>query len=197
MKQTKIIFHFISMATYGVGLSGGDRIWIELAKRIVRKHPVTVYLWEEGRKIAKREGLREVKYVLWSAKFWSRLGFFINYFARIIIALVHSIKLDLRNRAGTVIYSSSEFLQDSLPSAILKIRYPKITWIAAWYQTAPNPFVGFTEGRRDAKHKTRALLYWLAQLPAKLLIRFFADKVIVNNEDEKSRFPEYTKKGNT
>lgn len=175
-------FHIVSLSTYGHGLSGGDRIWIELSKRIGIKYPMKVYVWEEGLKIAERDGLTEVEYILWSAKFWAKFGFFVNYFARIFIGIFNALKLKLENTPQTIIYSASEFWQDSLPSLVLKLRYPKIKWIAAWYQTAPNPF--------KVKYHFRAFLYFLAQLPIKPLIRKFADLVIVNNENERGEFKE-------
>lgn len=84
-----------------------------------------------------------------------------------------------------IVYSASEFWMDSLPTLILKLRFPKITWVAAWYQTAPNPISGFTNGR----YRFSALLYWLAQLPIRPLIWWKADFALVNNELEKKVFP--------
>src|SRR3989344_313191 len=138
-------FHIISMSTYGKGLSGGDKIFIELTKRIGNIFPVYVYLWEEGLSICKREGLNSTNLILWSSKNWSKLGFLVNYIARIFIGIFKAFSLKIDNTSQTILYSASEFWQDSLPAVILKLRYPKIIWIAAWYQTAPNPFQGFRE----------------------------------------------------
>ena len=181
------------MSTYGHGFSGGDRIFIAVFRRIGKVYPVSVYLWEEGLTICRREKLEGVKYVLWSAKFWPKFGFFINYFARIFLALYHSLNLKLVNSPDTVIYSASEFWQDSFPAVILKIRYPKIVWVTAWYQTAPNPFKGFTEGARESIYRLKALLYWIVQFISKPLVQKFANKVVVNNEDEKKQFSEFNK----
>src|SRR3989442_1370313 len=136
--QGKRTFLIISMATYGKGLSGGDRIFIELAKRISKYYQVYVYVWEEGLHICQREGLKGVVYNLWSAKNWAKLGFFVNYFARICIGLLNSLTLKTEDSPSTIVYSASEFWQDSLPAIILKLRFPHIKWIATWYQTAPN-----------------------------------------------------------
>lgn len=182
-------FHIITMSTYGKGLSGGDRIWIELSKRLGKKFPVFVYLWEEGKAIAEREGLKDVNFVLWSAKRWARFGFFIDYFARIFIAIFNSLFLKLDNSSSTIIYSASEFWQDSLPSFILKLRYPKIKWIAAWYQTAPNPFKGFKEnGVLNILPNLRVLLYWFVQQLVKPLIQKYSDFVFVTSEPDRQQF---------
>lgn len=182
------------MSTYGRGLSGGDRIWIELSKRIGKKFPTFIYLWEEGLSIAKREGLQEVNFILWSSRLWFNFGFFINYFARILIGISKALVLKLDNNSNTILYSASEFWQDSLPSFILKLRFPDITWIAAWYQTAPNPLRGYSEKENTIRYSFSAFLYWFVQFPVKPLINKFADLIIVNNDSEKKEFPEMTKK---
>ena len=46
-------------------------------------------------------------------------------------------------------------------------------------------------------YKFPAFLYWFSQLISKPLITKYADKIIVNNEDEKKQFPENTKRGDT
>lgn len=182
------------MSTYGTGLSGGDRIFIELAKSLAKKYSTSIYLWEEGLKICKREGLINVKFMLWSSKFWSKFGFFINYFARIAVAIINSFRLRLDNFPNTVLYSASEFWQDSLPSIILKLRYPKITWIASWYQTAPNPFIGFKEnGQLNLIPSFGALAYWIVQQPIKPLIKKYADLCFVTSEPDKFQFSRLNK----
>jgi len=84
---------------------------------------------------------------------------------------------------------------DSLPSLILKLRFPQVKWVAAWYQTAPKPWIGFSEGEREIRYNFRAFLYWLVQQPIKPVILKFADFVLVNNEEEKERFPKHKKSG--
>jgi hypothetical protein len=49
--------HLIALASLGQGLSGGDRIYIELSRRWSKVVPVTVYVWEEGRQMCRREKL--------------------------------------------------------------------------------------------------------------------------------------------
>ncbi len=181
------------MSTYGTGLSGGDRIFIELSKILSKKNSVSVYVWEEGIKICQREGLKNVNYVLWSSIFWAKFGFIINYFARIFIAIIKSLSLRVINEPETIIFSASEFWQDSLSAFILKMRYPKTKWVAAWYQTAPNPFVGYSEHKEKSRYRLNAFLYWFMQQPIKPLIKVCADLVIVNNESEKEQFSKMNK----
>jgi len=194
--KNNLEFHIISMSTYGIGLSGGDRIFIELSKVLARKNSVRIYVWEEGWGICRREGVKSSTLVLWSAEFWSKSGFFINYFARIFISILESFKLKLENSDRVVIYSASEFWQDTFSAIILKLRYPKIIWIAAWYQSAPNPFIGFSEkGKKNFFPNLRALAYWFVQLPVRPFIKKYADIVFVTSEPDRANFQKQDKKG--
>jgi glycosyltransferase involved in cell wall biosynthesis len=192
--------HVFALAAHGIGLSGGDRIFIELSRRWSEKVPMQIYVWEEGYRMCLRQGLKEnknLKYKISNLEIFGRLGFVICYFARIIEGIKLGLITRLDNNSDTHIYSASEFWMDSLPCVILKIRFPKVRWIATWFQTAPNPIKGFAEGVRENRYSFSALLYWLMQFPIKPLISRFADKVIVNNEEEKKRFPKQAKSGDT
>lgn len=177
---------FFAYAALGEGLSGGDRIFIEFAKRWSKNNRVVVFVWSEGFNICKKQGLTfcKVEFQVKSMEPWRRLGFVVNYLARIIQGIVTGLRLKLKNDSQTILYSASEFWMDTFPAVILKWRYPKTIWVAAWYQTAPNPLTGFSSGSRKEKYRFKALLYWLVQLPIKLLISQFADYVLVNNLDE-------------
>lgn len=177
--NNKNIF-FFALAATGKGISGGDRIFIEFARRWSKKNPITIYVWEEGYKMCLRQKLTvsSIKYQVSSMEPWRRFGFIVNYFARIIEGIKLGLTIKLENSKDTIVYSASEFWMDCLPALILKLRFSKIKWAAAWYQTAPNPLKGFSG----------SLPYWLVQLPIKPLINRFANFVLVNNDEEKKQF---------
>ena len=147
--------------------------------------------------MCQRQGLNvsSIKYQVSSMNPWTYLGFVVNYIARIIEGIRVGLTLKLDDSPNTIIYSASEFWMDCLPAVILKIKYPKIKWVAGWYQTAPKPWIGYTEGERVNKYNLSAFLYWVVQQPIKPLISHFADFVLVNNENEKEQFPRLNKQG--
>lgn len=189
-------FHFFAYAALGKGLSGGDRIFIELARRWSSQNTVKIYLWKEGYQICKKQNLTAspVQFKIASMEPWWRMGFLINYFARIIQGIITAFSLKVQNHEKTIIYSASEFWMDSIPAFILKKRFPKIKWLAAWYQTAPNPLKGFSQKDRKDKYRLNAFAYWFMQLGVKKLVSKFSDFVIVNNGEEKNQFKNLTKK---
>lgn len=184
-------FIFFAYAAHGKGISGGDRIFIELARRWSKDHKIDIYLWQEGYEMCQRQNLasKNIIFHISSMHPWYQFGFLINYFARIVQSIITAVLLPIKNVDSVICYSSSEFWMDTVPAIILKLRYSHIFWLATWFQTAPNPIKGFSRGNREKTYKLSAFLYFLSQLPIKPFIKRMANFVLVNNEDERKEFP--------
>lgn len=189
-------FHIFANAALGKGLSGGDRIFIEFAKRLRQKYQVVIHVWKEGWEMCQRQGLTTgITFEFIKVDMWCQLGFVACYLARIIKSVWNALVTRLDNPKEIILYSASEFWMDSLPGFILKLRYPNTKWMVGSFQTAPNPLVGFTQGKRENTYKISALANWLVQLPIKPLVKRWADIVLVNNESERKNFKALDKKG--
>lgn len=177
--------YIFALGAVGQGISGSDRIFIEFARRWSRKIPTSIYVSQEGREMCRRQKLESpVRFEVQGQK---------SYLTRILEGIM--LGLILKPHDNAIIYSASEFWMDCLPAFLLKIRFPKIKWAAAWYQTAPNPVKGFSESNNGGRSRLRALIYWLMQLPVKPLIAKAADFVLVNNDIEKNQFPNLNREG--
>jgi len=199
-KNNSFQFLFIALSPVGIGLSGGDRIFIELARGLHKKKiSVQIVTWSGGVSMCKRINVtkKEVKFRVLDLGIWEKSNFLLNYTAKIFYGIFWAFSYDLEkdfpNTESLYLYSASEFWMDSLPGFILKIRYKKIVWITTWFQTAPNPIRGFAEGKRESAYRFKAFLYWFSQLPIKPLFSRYADFICVNNEDERKRFPQLSK----
>lgn len=180
-------FIFFALAKSGEGISGSDRIFIELARVWSKNHVIKIITSSEGSKLCKIQKLDSKNVTIDKINNENYTSnFFVNYVYKILKGIFIGLQLGIEN--GTFLYSASEFWMDSLPAVIAKLRNPKLIWIATWYQTAPNPLKGFTEGGREKKYNFSALLYWVMQKPIMPLIKRMADFVIVNNEDERKQF---------
>lgn len=203
-------FHFIALGAHGVGISGGDRIFMEFAREWSKTHDVVIHVSREGRAMCERQGLTQnlrlntkdskqgggsLEFVIYNPERFNSFGFLFEYIARIITGIKIGLTLPLAtSHQSLVTYSCSEFWMDSLPAFFVKLRNRKTTWLAAWYQTAPNPLRGFAEGARQEKYRLKALSYWLLQLPIKPLVSGLADYVVVNNVTEEKYFPKFAKR---
>jgi glycosyltransferase involved in cell wall biosynthesis len=188
-KNKKLSFHIIANAALGPGLSGGDRIFIELARRWSRDHKVTIYVWEEGYDMCKRNGLENVNYVIWSASKYKKLGFPVHYFVRTVKGCLAARRLKTVPSNADIIYSASDFWPDSLPSFIMKNCLPDARLISTFYLTAPNPF------RKESPYRGKGLLnflkglfYYFMQRPIYKAIRKRADMVFVTSEPDREKF---------
>lgn len=171
-------FYFFALAALGEGLSGGDRIFIEFARRWSKDHLIHIYVWREGHRIIRAQKLKSpnVRIHIINLFFLPKLGFLINYLARIIAGIY--LGFTLRPPLNAYMYSASDFWMDVTPALILKWRFPTLVWLSGWYQTAPSPF-----------SQTASPFYWLSQLIIKPFITRWADFILVNNTDELRRFP--------
>lgn len=196
MKDKSLHFYFFAYAALGKGLSGSDRIFIELAKRWSRQYPIDIFVWQEGYDMCKREHLNGnfTTFHNVSMSPWRDLGFFINYIARIVLSVKTALFLKLENNTSTMLYSASDFWMDALPGFILKKRFPSITWIGSFYLAAPNPFRGYREEGKLKIPSIKGIGYYLLQQPMYLLLQKYADIIFVTSEPDINRFPQQKKK---
>ena len=165
-------------------LSGGDRIFIECAKRWAKKgHNVRLITCKEGYKMCQRYGLDNVNYIIISSgprKLW----LYLLYVLRMIKGCVLTLRIPLDE--NTLIYSSSDFWPDSIPAWFLKTMLKRAKWIAGFYLFAPSPFS--KESPYKGKRWLMGLLYCLSQIPVYWLAKKYADMVWVTNELDRWRF---------
>lgn len=184
-------FFFVANAALGQGLSGSDRIFIELARRWHNSgHSVSIAVWEQGYAMCQREQLTNAQYQRWFLHTLQGTPFLLNYLLRILSGLFYSLilKYPQLQHPDAYIYACSDFWQDAIPAVVLKLRYPNAKFIGSFYLTAPSPFVGFYEGQRFQLPSLKAILYWLQQQPIKWLLHRFADVVFVTSEPDAKKF---------
>lgn len=149
-------------------MGGSDKIFIELA-RSWKKGGIAVSLYgcrEAGRMCAEY-GLKDEFRVV-SRFDVARFGLFCAYLFRTLGALF-SGRLIKRG----VLYSSSDFLPDTVFAFRQKLINSRIKWAAGIFLIAPNPLIN-----RQAR-SPRGVIYWLTQKFAVSLMRLKADLVIV------------------
>lgn len=179
--------NIIANAALGSGLSGGDRIFIELAKRWAKYgYDINIYLWEEGYEMCKRNNLENVNYIIWPAARYKNWGFILHYIIRTIKGCIGALKIQYYDN-NTIVYSSSDFLPDSIPAIILKLRFKdQIKWIAGFYLFAPNPLS--KESPYAGKQKLKGLFYSISQKPIYWIVKRYADMVFVTSEPDVEKF---------
>jgi glycosyltransferase involved in cell wall biosynthesis len=177
---------FIAINNIGVGLSGGDTIWVNLAKRWKKVQIIGSF---STYKTMAQEGL-ELIFHPWVPRFevknpFSLWGIFKNTAYKLWHASKTAFKLRNYFSQDDVIYSASDFLPDVIPALILKLNNRRIKWVAAFYLFAPVPL---STGNPYQGDVMRFIGFWLGQRVSYPLIRHFADVVFVTSEPDRKKF---------
>jgi glycosyltransferase involved in cell wall biosynthesis len=173
------------------GLSGGDRIFIELARSWKNKTKLYLVGCEEAITVCKRERLDSLVFLKTCKKLGLKNVFtlsavFRNFFKKLLSGCIFIIKNRGLIRACTHVYSVSDFYPDSIPAFLAKCFNPKIVWIAGFYLFAPAPWA--TDNPYKGKDVIRGILYWLSQRPIYWIVNNYADVVFVTSEPDRIRF---------
>jgi hypothetical protein len=137
--QLGLKIRIIANAALGPGISGGDRIFIECAKRWAeRGEEVSVCVGNEGLDMCKRNHLDNVEYVVWNDRLLRFAPLVISYIGRTLSGSI-SVLLTKRNAsARTILYSASDFLPDVLPAFLTRMLNADYRWVAAIYLLNPS-----------------------------------------------------------
>lgn len=185
----KIIF--VANNNIGDGFSGGDRVFVEFLKNWNEKAELFLVGSEEAIKISTDRGIENVKIIQTDGKNKAKnifsFGVTINHIFRRTKKGIEALRKnkDLIREIDCV-YSVSDFYPDFIPALYIKLKKPKIKWIAGYYLFAPSPFS--KESPYKGKNRIKGLLYWIMQQPSYFLVRKFADFVFVTSEPDVKKF---------
>ncbi len=181
---------FISNYNVGLGLSGGDRIFIELMKGWQRHAEIVLLGCGEAAAIATRCGATDAQILPTRALDGSTsygLWALLRHTCRRLAAGVRALRTYATELADVdVVYSVSDFYPDFWPAFLLKRRHPQIRWIAGYYLFAPAPWA--KDSPYTGAQRLRGLIYWLLQRPSYFLVNRYADHVFVTSEPDVARF---------
>jgi glycosyltransferase involved in cell wall biosynthesis len=181
---------FIANYNVGFGLSGGDRIFIELMKGWRRHAEIVLLGCGEAAAVSARWGADGVRVLLTRPADGSAsygLGALLRHTCRRLASGVRALRTHAAELADVdVVYSVSDFYPDFWPAFLLKRRRPQVFWIAGYYLFAPPPWARDTPYR--GRERLRGLLYWLLQRPSHFLVKHYADHVFVTSEPDVARF---------
>lgn len=139
LTNPKFVVVMANSMVYPQSISGGDRIFVEICKRLdTNRYRISVVTTEVGHKLWK-EAVPSDKIIKLQTSFLDRLcirAFVpLMYFVRLIRAC--RTKIQLINRL--IVYSSSDYICDTIPSLYMKKKNSNAFWIARIYHVIPGP----------------------------------------------------------
>lgn len=183
----KIIF--IANNNIGYGLSGGDTIFIELLHHWQNYNQITLLACQEAIDILPKS-IKKIKIITTDIINKNSNNDLFNLFFHYLRRIYHGLKTVNQNKIklakNSYVYSVSDFLPDLLPALYLKIKNPKIKWIAGYYLFAPSPFD--KNSPYTGINKVKGLFYWAIQLLTKTIVNIFADIIFITSVPDKKRF---------
>lgn len=149
-------------------LSGGDKRFIEIFKRFKDSgHSVRVMLPKIGHKICIDENL-EATYKILPIYSLNNLGPILSNLLRSAIASLLIIK---NLRKYDVVYSTSDFLNDTVPAMLLRLIDKKVKWVAATHYLILKP------SAREGSFLTNLIAFFTQKISVKI-IGMCADLII-------------------
>lgn len=177
----------IACAGFGkTGISGGDRIFMELSRQWVKEGKnVTIITGEEGYKMCRENLPGKFNYnIIRSDYGFLPLSF--AYFVRIIRVFLLALNFKIKHPYETLVYSASDFWPDALPTIIIKARCKDIKWIAGFYLFAPKPFSTLSPYKN--LDFLKSLSYYCLQGPIYKMVKKWADMVFVTSQPDVEAF---------
>jgi len=145
------------------GLSGGDRIVIELARRWKNYFQTfEIVTCSSGKKIVE-DNLSEGRKIKITT-IHTPSSYYSNILKLYLYKTVKGMHLFIKKPLSDNVYlfTSSDFLPDVIPATIAKMRNKKIYWIAGFYLFAPHPF-SKDSPYTGTKLRIRGFLYYYTQ----------------------------------
>src|SRR3989344_3036357 len=147
------------MNAFSQGRSGGDMVFVEIAKRLLKDYDFTLVTSYLGSQLCIDNNLK-INFLL-TTKEQSFSSVIFIYIKRIIKGIEMSFKV----KKPDLILSTSDILPDVIPSLFLKIKFRKVCWVQHIFHINPST--------RYVSHFSQRLSFFL--------IKRFADIIVVDN----------------
>jgi len=194
-RNARLVVVFYSSPNYiteksKVGMSGGNRIFLESIKRWKEKFSRIEILTCKPGKVMLDANLGNLENISINVMRVPRLFFrnlFVLFLYKTIVGSWLAVTQTIRSREPVIMFSTSDIFPDSIPAFFSKLFNEKIKWVASFFFFASSPF------SREFPYKgfnatLRGSIYYLTQRGCYFLIRQFSDYVIACNEIERRQF---------
>ncbi len=169
MIDKEFIFIATGIPPNTVGISGGDKRWIEFLRYNLSKNIISSVITSLGGiKVLKSQNIYPKNIInFFDKKFFGRISFFFLFFKSFFFK-----DKQLTNRNDLVIYSAHELLFDVIIAFKLKRKNPKSKWVAIIHWLPPTPF-----WKRKNSNIFNSFLFFVNQRLSMLIISKYADCV--------------------
>ncbi len=165
---------------------GGSNIHIHLIKKLEKKFKVIISTYADNyvsnHYFSKSKNVTVVEHPTVSGILQRNVLFFEMFLRCFYPGLKY---LFVKDKFDYVV-TQTDFFPDVLTGLLIKMKSPKMTWVASYFLDAPKPW------DKNSPYKGKryfiGLFYWLLQRPAYWIIRRLADFVLVTSRPDVAKF---------
>lgn len=165
---------------------GGSNIHTHLIKALSQNHSITISTYKDNYLVqncfSKNGAVQIVEHFTFSGLFQKNLLFYEIIFRSLYPSLFYFHK---KVDYGYLV-TETDFLPDVITAFFIKLRNPKIKWVASYFLDAPKPWDKNTPYK--GKRWFIGLFYWLLQRPSYWIIKNLANFVMVTSKPDVAKF---------
>ncbi|TAK96925.1 glycosyltransferase, partial [Patescibacteria group bacterium] len=167
-------------------LTGGDKIFVECAKRWLSRHSVTIVTNQIGHEYCRKNGIPSDNLVVWNASWSDAFGVYVAMTVKAVVCLFRSIFFE--KKGVDVVFASSLFLPDLIPAVMLKIRNPAANLVTAAYLFTTKRWGGDYSGGR-----IKGLLFYINEIIFFFFSKKYQGAVLTASEFDRQRLVQLEK----
>lgn len=174
----------------GNSLSGGDRIFINLIKFWKKYFDITLIGSQESAKLLDRFNINIPFFQTSSSNpiTLTTANLIKHHLIRFLSAIKYTFYYRHIISTQDYIYTSSDFYGDFTFGVLSKFINPKIKWLCGYYLLAPTPLSKLSPYNLH-HHFFRGLIYFIAQVPTRILANILATFVFITSIPDSKYFP--------
>lgn len=161
-------------------LTGGDKIFVECAKRWIPEHFITIVTNEVGKQYCMHNGISADNIVVWNTSWADAFGVYVAMIVKAVICCVRS--LFFRRKGVDVAFASSFFIPDLIPALMLKLHNPASKLVTAAYLFTINKWGSDYSGGR-----LKGFLFYLNQVIFLLITKKYGGAILTASEYDRMR----------
>lgn len=183
---------FISNNNFSPGLSGGDRIFLELLRRWSSRQKTGLMGAAETKLLIKKYRVKKI--IFYQTDSFNKkinpdaLNIIRHQIRRTLKSIFYIIRHHRLLSSYSHIYSVSDFYPDLIPAIFLKLLHPRINLLCGFYLVVVhprNPSSPYSQISQSFKN----YLYYYGQKISLRLVNRFADIVLITSEPDRIHFP--------
>lgn len=172
----------IANTVYTNTLTGGDKIFVECAKRWIKKgHSVLIITNEAGRDYCLQNGIRKKNISVWSNSWADRYGVYVSMIVKTMVSVVSAFTRTYQK--ADIVFAASFFVPDIVPAFFLKLKNTSSKLVTENYLFSYEKW-----GRDYSGGKMKGFLFYLNETIAFFIMKRYGNAYLTASSYDRKQF---------